>query len=252
MASNKSILEALLFMSPEPLSVKEIMNILENAGESDIISLLSELSADYETRDSGIQVVEVGEGWRMLTRLECSPWLKKLKNVTVSGRLSQPGMETLSIIAYRQPVIKAEIDQIRGVSSDGVLRTLLDRKLIKILGRKEMPGRPLLYGTTTEFLQYFGLKSISELPTLKDLEDIDGSEPPEFPTMAEVKEMDAAGFVSDPDAGVRIGEELTELDSKPVRDVGDATRNETEGEMPVSETDGDSPAEVLTSGEAET
>jgi len=249
MANNKSILEALLFVSPEPLSVKEIMGILEDAGESDVITLLKELATDYESRNSGIQIVEVGEGWRMLTRLECSPWLKKLKNVTVSSRLSQPSMETLSIIAYRQPVIKAEIDQIRGVSSDGVLRTLLDRKLIKILGRKEMPGRPLLYGTTTEFLQYFGLKSISELPTLKDLEDIDGSEPPEFPTMEEVKEMDAAGFVPDTDAETHTGEEFNEQDSEPAEDAKVAEQNGVVDEMPVSEKDPDSPANVFPSVE---
>ncbi len=191
MADNRSIIEALLFVSPESLSIKQIKALLDNVSESDIQTVLDTLTSEYEQRQGGIQIIQVAGGYQMLTRLECSPWLKKLKTVTVSSKLSQAALETLSIIAYKQPTIKAEIDKTRGVSSDGVLKTLLDRKLIKILGRQEMPGRPLLYGTTKEFLRYFGLKDISELPTLRDIEDIDGIEPPTQPSMEEILELDS-------------------------------------------------------------
>ncbi len=191
MAENRSIIEALLFASPEPLSIKQIMGLLDNVSEPEIQSVLDTLIYEYEHRLGGLQVIQIADGYQMLTRLECSPWLKKLKTVTVSSKLSQAALETLSIIAYKQPTIKAEIDKTRGVSSDGVLKTLLDRKLIKILGRQEMPGRPLLYGTTNEFLQYFGLKNISELPTLRDIEDIDGTEPPGQPSIEDLLELDS-------------------------------------------------------------
>lgn len=189
MDNPKSVLEALLFVSPEALPVKEIRKIASDLKEKEIEELLAELIREYDARESGIQIVQAGGGYRMLTRLECSPWLKRLKTVTVSNKLSQPSMETLSIIAYKQPVIRAEIDHIRGVNSDGVIKTLLDRKLIKILGRKEMPGRPLLYGTTSEFLQYFGLKDITELPTLRDIEDFEGEGAAQL-TMDDVKALD--------------------------------------------------------------
>ena len=191
MEDNKSIIEALLFVSPEPLSLKQISELLDNVSEQEIQALLDTLASEYEERQGGLQVVKIAEGYQMLTRLDCSPWLRKLKTITVSSKLSQAALETLSVIAYKQPTIKAEIDKTRGVSSDGVLRTLLDRKFIKILGRQEVPGRPLLYGTTNEFLQYFGLKNISELPTLRDIEDIDGIESSSQPSMEDILELDA-------------------------------------------------------------
>jgi len=188
----KPILEALLFVSPDPLSLKQIRNVIEGITDAEIGALVDELSLEYDQRQSGLQVVRVAEGLQMLTRLECSPWLRKLESVKVSNKLSQAALETLAIIAYKQPVIKAEVDAIRGVSSDGTIKTLLDRKLVKILGRKEMPGRPLLYGTTPEFLQYFGLNTISELPTLRDIEEMDGQEP-EHPSFDEIRELEAHG-----------------------------------------------------------
>jgi segregation and condensation protein B len=105
----------------------------------------------------------------MVTNPEYSECVKKFKSTQLSSKLSMPALETLSIIAYKQPIIKAEIEQLRGVNSDSAIRTLLEKRLIKVIGRKEAPGRPFLYGTTREFLQYFGLKDLTELPTLKDL-----------------------------------------------------------------------------------
>ncbi len=167
----KDILEAVLFVSPEPVSPQTMKKLHGTAGIPEWKEAASRLIEEYNARNTAIRVVELAEGYKMVTRPEVAHWVRKYTKASASGKLSNAALETLSIIAYRQPVIRAEIDAIRGVSSDGVLRTLLDRKLVKILGRKEMPGRPLLYGTTREFLEYFGLKSIAEMPTLKDMED---------------------------------------------------------------------------------
>lgn len=172
----KSILESLLFISAEPLTVETLKNILE-IDKKEVERISRELINEYQSRSSGLLVVEVAEGVQMVTNPACAPWVKKLLATALPTRLSPQSLETLAIVAYKQPLIKAEIEAIRGVNSDGVLRTLLERRLIKILGRKEVPGRPLMYGTTKEFLQYFGLKNLLELPTLKEFQEVEGAEP---------------------------------------------------------------------------
>ncbi len=164
----KSLLEGLLFFSGEPLTSSTIKGITE-IEEPEIKKLMSELIAEYRDRDGGILIAEIAGGYQMITNPAYGHWIRKLRGSQISSRLSLASLETLAIIAYRQPIIKAEIEQIRGVNSDGVIKTLLERRLIKIMGRKEAPGKPLLYGTTKEFLQYFGLNDLAELPTLKDL-----------------------------------------------------------------------------------
>lgn len=171
----KSIIEALLFISGDPLPAKTIKSIL-NIREKEIERIGRELIEEYQLKNSGLLVAEVAGGLQMVTKPACAPWVKKLLATAIPSKLSQQSLETLSIVAYKQPIIKAEIESIRGVNSDGVLRTLLERRLIKILGRKEAPGRPLMYGTTKEFLQYFGLKDLSELPTLKEFEGVESIE----------------------------------------------------------------------------
>lgn len=164
----KSLLEALLFLSGDsvtPSALKEVTGLLE----SDIKRLMEELITEYKERNAGLLIVEIANGYQMVTNPEYAQWVRKFKSTNVLMRLSLPAVETLAIVAYKQPVIKAEIEELRGVNSEGVIKTLLERRLIKIMGRKEAPGRPLLYGTTREFLQYFGLKDLTELPTLKDL-----------------------------------------------------------------------------------
>lgn len=168
----KSVLEALLFISGEPVSLDTLKNILE-IDKEEIERLAEELMNEYQSRNTGLLIVEVAGGFQMATKPVCAPWIKKLLSITMPTRLSQQSLETLSIIAYKQPAIKAEIDSIRGVNSEGPLRTLLERRLIKILGRKEAPGRPLMYGTTREFLEYFGLKNLLELPTLKEFQEVE-------------------------------------------------------------------------------
>jgi len=164
----RSLLEALLFLSGEPLlfsSVKKVMDL----NEADFKRVMSELMAEYNNREGGILIIEVAGGYQMVTAPRFGPLIKAFKGVQATSKLSMAALETLAIIAYKQPIIKAEIERVRGVNSDGVLKTLLDRRLIKIMGKKEAPGRPLFYGTTQEFLQYFGLKDLTELPTIRDL-----------------------------------------------------------------------------------
>jgi segregation and condensation protein B len=163
----KSLLEALLFFSGEPLTLSTLKGITE-MDEPEIRRVMDGLMTDYRTRESGILIAEIANGYQMVTDPRYSPWIKKMKSSQVSSKLSLAALETLAIIAYRQPIIKAEVEQVRGVNADGVIKTLLDRRLIKIMGKKEAPGKPLLYGTTKEFLQHFGLKDLAELPTLKD------------------------------------------------------------------------------------
>lgn len=164
----KSFLEAMLFLSGDPLTPSSFKGVAE-MDESEIRQIMRDLIAEYRGREGGILIAEIAEGYQMITNPQLAPWIKKFEGLNVSTRLSMAALETLAIIAYKQPIIKAEIEHVRGVSSDGVVKTLLDRRLIKIMGKKEAPGKPLLYGTTREFLQYFGLKDLTELPTLKDL-----------------------------------------------------------------------------------
>jgi segregation and condensation protein B len=164
----KSLIEALLFVSGEPLALGVLKTNTE-LPETELKQLLDELMTEYKERDNGLLIIEVANAYQMVTNPRYAQWIKKFKNTAASGKLSMPALETLAIIAYKQPIIKAELEQIRGVNSDGVIKTLLDRRLIKIMGRKEVPGKPLLYGTTREFLQYFGLKDLTELPTISEL-----------------------------------------------------------------------------------
>jgi segregation and condensation protein B len=164
---NKAVIEAMIFANGEPLSVAAIAKATGLA-ERDIRKLAETLMSEYRERNSGIVIAEIAEGYEMLTDPDLAAWLRKLKNIPGSAKLSQPSLETLSIIAYKQPITKIEVDQLRGVNSDAAVRSLLDKRLIKIVGKKETPGRPYLYSTTNEFLQYFGLKSLGELPAIND------------------------------------------------------------------------------------
>lgn len=166
------IVESLLFMSGEPLTLERLQEILERINKGRILNTLSALRNQYDQNGHGLQLVEVAGGYQLVTRPECSPWIKRLEKVKSGLRLSKPALETLAIIAYKQPVIRAEIEQVRGVDSMGVIKTLLERHLIKINGRRDAVGRPIVYGTTKDFLMNFGLKSLSELPTLRDFQEI--------------------------------------------------------------------------------
>ncbi len=165
----KAVLEALIFASESPLPLERMKEIVGGVNKGDLRRLLDEMIEDYRKGQRGFSLVEVAEGYQFRTRIEHAEWVRKLKKAK-SSALSQPSLETLAIIAYRQPVVRGDIEKIRGVDSGGVLRTLLEKKLVKIIGKKDVPGKPLVYGTSKKFLEVFGLKDLSELPTLKDLD----------------------------------------------------------------------------------
>jgi segregation and condensation protein B len=161
------ILEALLFASEAPLELHRIQEVLElDAAEAR--ALMEALTLRYDQAGSGLQIVEVGGGFRICTRSELAPWLLKLQRSRTRSRFSKPALETLSIIAYRQPISRAEVEALRGVNVEAVVATLLERRLVKVVGRRPTPGRPLLYGTTREFLTHFGLRDLDELPRLEE------------------------------------------------------------------------------------
>lgn len=165
------VLEALLFASPDPLSIGQLQELLEEGEGENIIQSLNYLRERYENKGSGLTIIEVAGGFRMSTRPDLHPWISRLARIRPS-KLSRPALETVAIVAYRQPITKAEIEAIRGVTVDGVLRTLIERGLIRIVGRKREVGRPILYGTSRAFLEYFGFQELSELPSLHELEAI--------------------------------------------------------------------------------
>jgi segregation and condensation protein B len=167
----KSILESLLFASEGPVTIHRLDEVLEGVERSEISSVIQELQAEYDASGRGFRLAEVAGGYQMQTARENADWVKKLYRDRPQ-RMSRATLETLAIVAYKQPITRAEIEAIRGVDVDGVVATLLDRRLIRIVARKDVPGRPFLYGTTPEFLQLFNLKDLSHLPTLKEMEEM--------------------------------------------------------------------------------
>ncbi|MEQ9401925.1 MAG: SMC-Scp complex subunit ScpB [Longimicrobiales bacterium] len=163
------IVEAVLFAADAPLTAEEIARADESLDEDAVEQALQFLRAEYDDAERAFQVVEVAEGYQVLTRPEFAPYLERFDNVPRPSRLSGPALETLAIIAYRQPLGRVEIEYIRGVGASGVIKTLQDRQLIEVVGRAEGLGRPLLYGTTKEFLQHFGFRSLEDLPRPEEL-----------------------------------------------------------------------------------
>ena len=167
----KYIIESLLFVSDEPLTVDRIKKILIQAENAEIREAMAELIAEYEARGGGFYLDEVAGGYQIRTRPQYTDWIKKLIQPKPL-RLSKPALETLVIIAYKQPIIRSDIEHLRGVDCGGVIRMLLERKLIRVLGRKEIAGRPLIYATTKRFLEIFDLKNLRDLPTPKEIEEL--------------------------------------------------------------------------------
>jgi len=168
----KKVIEALLFVSEKPLMIDEIKRVLDGIEEEKIKEAIEELRLDYEKQERSFVIAELAGGYQIITKPEFAPWVSKLfkKDET---KLSNPSLETLAIIAYRQPLTRSEMEKIRGVNVDGVLKTLLDKGLIKIRGRKDAPGRPIAYGTTEAFLKRFGLGGLEHLPKLRDFTEHD-------------------------------------------------------------------------------
>jgi segregation and condensation protein B len=174
----KPIVEALIFASPEPVTMKTLYKLLEGDPREDVDAALAAVKADYE-RPGGLQLVEVAGGYQIVTRTELHEWVRKLFHERTAQKLSVQALETLAVIAYKQPVTAPEIAEIRGVSSSGgVLSTLIERHLVKVVGRKPVVGRPFMYATTREFLERFGLNDLNDLPKVEELSDALGFELP--------------------------------------------------------------------------
>lgn len=175
----KAIVENLLLAADQPISPETLQQVLADGTSADALrDVLEELRGDYES--GNLQIVEVAEGYQIGTRSEYFEWIRRLLKLDKTFRLSQPALDTLSIIAYKQPLTRAEVEEIRGVDSSGVVKTLLEKKIIVPAGRKEVPGKPIMYKTSKKFLEYFGLRDLSELPTLEDFsEEIEGDDTPQ-------------------------------------------------------------------------
>ncbi|MEN2994772.1 MAG: SMC-Scp complex subunit ScpB [Thermodesulfovibrio sp.] len=170
----KGIIESLLFVAEKPVSIKMLRGLL-NISEASLKEAIHELIEDYKSKKSGIIIIKIEDSYQMVTNPEYAEWVKIFQKMHTNNKLSEQALETLAIIAYRQPITKAEIEKIRGVNSDCAIKSLMEKKLIKIVGKKEIPGRPFLYGTTKEFLKLFGISSLDELPGLFDFQKINAA-----------------------------------------------------------------------------
>lgn len=167
----KAIIESLLFASDVPLSVDKIRSILEMDNSQAIVNALTSLAQEYDSQKRGFFLSEVAGGYQLRTRPENREWVRRMRQ-TRPARLSRAALETLAVVAYKQPVLRSDVEHLRGVDCGGVLRSLLERGIIRILGRKDLPGRPMVYGTTKRFLEIFNMKDLKDLPTLKDIQEL--------------------------------------------------------------------------------
>jgi segregation and condensation protein B len=244
MENIKHIIESLLFVAEEPLTVDRIKSILSQAETAEIRSAAADLAAEYEERQGGFYLDEVAGGYQIRTRPEYTEWIKKLIQPKPL-RLSKPALETLVIIAYKQPIIRSDIEHIRGVDCGGVLRVLLERKLIRVLGRKEIAGRPLIYATTKRFLEIFDLKSLRDLPTPKEIEELgaaanEGTTTPMLDTAATSETLlESSGGIEA--AGERIEETESPgtgpAEDEPARDTLRTAENDREPETEADDPD---------------
>lgn len=168
----KRVIEAVLFTASKPMSVNEIRKILKSFTAKQLEELIEQLKSEYETEGRSFRINQVAGGYEISTEVKYAPWIMKLELQKKAKQATQSALETLAILAYKQPMTRAEIEDLRGVDVSGVISTLLERNLIKVVGRKEVPGRPFLYGTTDKFLEHFGLKSIGELPDITEIKKL--------------------------------------------------------------------------------
>jgi segregation and condensation protein B len=225
----KQVIEALVFASPKPMQTKEIVSVLKAAGhdtddqvaidfgkmkEPDVAAALAELQADIAASGRAFQLIEQVNGWTLVTDPAAARWIRQLYPEAKPTKLTGPQLETLAIIAYRQPVTRADIEAVRGVAVDGVMQVLLDRSLVKIAGRAEVPGRPLLYQTSEYFLQHFGLKHTSELPNSEELKRVVlPTAVPPVESVAAVESSPVPEVSSEPEAASPVAEPAPEIEA---------------------------------------
>jgi segregation and condensation protein B len=192
-SAEKRIVEALILAAPEPISAARVAEIVPLDGPAAARTLVEELNAEYARDDRAFEIWEVAGGWQIRTRPDLAPWVQQLHGLR-PVRLSPAALETLALVAYRQPLTRAEIEHVRGVDVGATLRSLVEHKLVRIAGHRDVPGRPMLYATTRRFLEVFGLASLEDLPTLRDLQELGG-------------EALAAGLAQAAGEGLAIGPE---------------------------------------------
>jgi len=230
----KREIEALLFATDAPLSVARLRGIFSDAAVADINSAIDELNGEYERNDNSFTIVEFGGGWQIASRPAFAPLIEKLFRGRRHARLSRAGLEVLAIVAYRQPITRLEIDDIRGVQSSGALSTLLERGLATVMGRSEAIGHPLLYGTTREFLNHLGLKGLGQLPQLPDLatmvDDREGLKAFASQFGEEITDEEIADWQRDPED--ELMDELADEPTDEPEFATDETPDETPDEAP--------------------
>jgi segregation and condensation protein B len=213
----RAVMEALIFCSPQPITSREITAVMQGVPKSAWLEAIAEIKEDYARDGRGLQLVEVAAGYQITTRPEYNDWVRQHLDPKPSARLSIQALETLAVIAYKQPITLPEIIDLRGVKSGGVIKTLLEKRLIKIVGRKEVVGRPILYGTTKHFLLHFGLKDLTELPKIEEFAEVLG------------EEVDVVGLKKAIDAPRPVEIPLTEADPAAARAAADAAEAEGAG-----------------------
>ena len=206
----KSIIESLIFASPDPVSLKVIVKTIDSEPPEHVEEALASVCQEWKERSGGLQLVEVAGGYQIVTKPELHEWVRRLFHEHSKKRISIPALETLAVVAYRQPVTGPEIAEIRGVNTSGVLGTLVERHLVKVVGRRAVIGRPFLYATTREFLDRFGLKDLEDLPKVEDMAEALGMEVPTMLTEAYPTEeilpfeTESAPAASEPDEAEKI------------------------------------------------
>jgi segregation and condensation protein B len=199
----KPILESLIFVSETPIRLETLIEVLPESTKEAILEGIHRIQKEYEEDSRGLQLVEVANGYQFRTKPKWAGWIHRLKK-TKAVKLSRSALETLAIVAYRQPIIRPEVEEIRGVDSGWVLRTLLEKGLIKMMGRKDIPGRPIVYGTTKAFLELFGLSALSDLPSLKEIQ------PPSAPEEIAKEETPTIEAGGGPPSEIATAEEIKE------------------------------------------
>ncbi|MFA5087803.1 MAG: SMC-Scp complex subunit ScpB [Candidatus Omnitrophota bacterium] len=223
----KGVIEALLFVNEKPVMLSQIKDVLEGVDIREIKETVEQLKQEYSDRKRGMAIVEIADGYQMLSNSIYAAYLRSFYKTKHKEKLSKPALETVAIVAYKEPVTRGEIELIRGVNSDGVVAHLLGKELIKVVGRKDIPGRPFLYGTTKQFLEYFGLKSLSDLPRLEDFPKLEraaeqerteevtpSGEPSPEPHVPEGENSFDSGLIE------RLNEQPPTESSEILRDVG--------------------------------
>lgn len=228
----KTVLETLVFIAGRPLGTSEMMEVLEAVSEipcptrKGLEEALESLRQDWESRGGGIMLNRIAQGYEFRTRPELAPWIRALHQPKPQ-RLTMSSVETLALVAYRQPITRGEIENVRGVDSGGVIKNLMERRMIRMVGRKEEPGRPILYATTTEFLEIFGLKDLNDLPPLEEFEEMIKAQAPQ--TNASLADISVTDLISTPDDLA----ELEEGDREVLSDLEEQLKNLKEVEKEV-------------------